>query len=175
MKEEKNGVWRTIRGRRIFIEYGEDLASAMKKSGKFEGEKNTGKSTRAEVVDKIQRHIREYYENDEDLVRDMDAAADPRYDKTPWQKGERLVEGGNFLIANADMNDTLNSWGINPKGKKFSTEKSYSTYKSLMGRELGKRYEKYKNSQNFQRNKTPKERAREIDKMNEKNRKLNNK
>lgn len=168
MKEEKNGVWRTVRGRRIFIEDGEDLASAMEKSGKFEGEKNTGKSTRAEVVDKIQRHIGEYYESDEDLVRDMDAEADPRYDKTPWQKGERLVEDGNFLIANADMNDKLNSWGINPKGKNFSSEKSYSTYKSLMGRELGKRYEKYKNSQSSQRSKTPKERAREIDEKNRK-------
>lgn len=165
MNNEVEGVWRTVRGRRIFIAKGEDLATAMKKSGKFEGEKNTGKSTRAEVVDKIQRHIGEYYENDEDLVRDMDAAADPRYDKTPWQKGERLVEGGSFLIANADMNDTLNSWGINPQGKKFSEEKSYSTYKSLMGRELGKRYEKYKKGQE---SKTPKERARAIEETNKK-------
>lgn len=35
MAEEK-GVWRTIRGRRVFIREGEDLYTAMKNSGKFE-------------------------------------------------------------------------------------------------------------------------------------------
>lgn len=33
--EEKDGVWRTIRGRRVFIAKGESLSSAMQKSGKF--------------------------------------------------------------------------------------------------------------------------------------------
>ena len=32
---EENGVWRTVRGRRVFIRDGEDLESAMKRSGKF--------------------------------------------------------------------------------------------------------------------------------------------
>lgn len=32
---EQKGVWRTVRGRRIFIGEGEDLTTAMKKSGKF--------------------------------------------------------------------------------------------------------------------------------------------
>ena len=32
----ENGVWRTIRGRRVFIKDGEDLSSAMKRSGKFD-------------------------------------------------------------------------------------------------------------------------------------------
>ena len=32
---EENGVWRTVGGRRIFIKKGQDLASAMKESGKF--------------------------------------------------------------------------------------------------------------------------------------------
>ena len=31
----KNGVWRTVGGRRIFIANGEDLKTAMKNSGKF--------------------------------------------------------------------------------------------------------------------------------------------
>ena len=31
----ENGVWRTISGRRIFIEKGQDLETAMRKSGKF--------------------------------------------------------------------------------------------------------------------------------------------
>lgn len=33
------GVWRTVGGRRIFIKDGEDLATAMKKSGKFNSTK----------------------------------------------------------------------------------------------------------------------------------------
>lgn len=33
--DESNGVWRTVGGRRIFIKDGEDLSTAMKKSGKF--------------------------------------------------------------------------------------------------------------------------------------------
>lgn len=32
----KEGVWRTVGGRRIFIANGEDLATAMKNSGKFD-------------------------------------------------------------------------------------------------------------------------------------------
>ena len=35
-----SGVWRTVGGRRIFIKDGEDLATAMKNSGKFK-EKET--------------------------------------------------------------------------------------------------------------------------------------
>ena len=31
----EQGVWRTVGGRRIFIREGQDLASAMKESGKF--------------------------------------------------------------------------------------------------------------------------------------------
>ena len=51
MAEDIGGVWRTVGGRRIFIKDGQDLASAMKESGKFDKvksqiyykDKNTGK------------------------------------------------------------------------------------------------------------------------------------
>ena len=33
---EEGGIWRTIGGRRVFIKDGEDIATAMKNSGKFE-------------------------------------------------------------------------------------------------------------------------------------------
>lgn len=39
-KNDIGGVWRTVGGRRIFIKDGEDLATAMKKSGKFDKNKN---------------------------------------------------------------------------------------------------------------------------------------
>ncbi len=37
--DDSSGIWRTVGGRRIFIKDGEDLASAMKNSGKFESSK----------------------------------------------------------------------------------------------------------------------------------------
>lgn len=48
---EENGVWRTVGGRRIFIKDGQDLASAMKESGKFK--KKSSKEERAEQSVKI--------------------------------------------------------------------------------------------------------------------------
>ena len=40
-KDEIGGVWRTVGGRRIFIKDGEDLYTAMKKSGKFKSSKES--------------------------------------------------------------------------------------------------------------------------------------
>lgn len=42
MAEEK-GVWRTVKGRRVFIREGEDLATAMKNSGKFKNKEDEEK------------------------------------------------------------------------------------------------------------------------------------
>ena len=43
--DDADGVWRTVGGRRIFIKNGQDLASAMKESGKF----NKGKKTNIKI------------------------------------------------------------------------------------------------------------------------------
>ena len=40
---EENGVWRTVGGRRIFIKEGQDLATAMKESGKFKSKEQKSK------------------------------------------------------------------------------------------------------------------------------------
>ena len=45
---EENGVWRTVGGRRIFIKEGQDLASAMKESGKFG---NVQKNNKDKIVE----------------------------------------------------------------------------------------------------------------------------
>lgn len=59
---EENGVWRTIRGRRVFIRDGEDLGSAMKRSGKFGTKfspeetaqlRKQGREAKAREIDKI--------------------------------------------------------------------------------------------------------------------------
>lgn len=48
---EENGVWRTVGGRRIFIKEGQDLASAMKESGKF------SKSSKVQKIEKIKYNL----------------------------------------------------------------------------------------------------------------------
>lgn len=47
--EDIGGVWRTIGGRKVFIKDGQDLASAMKESGKF---KSSAKKTKEESQNK---------------------------------------------------------------------------------------------------------------------------
>ena len=48
-----DGVWRTIGGRRVFIQEGESLSSAMKKSGKFTREqKKAGVQVKESDLDK---------------------------------------------------------------------------------------------------------------------------
>ena len=48
MATDIGGVWRTVGGRRIFIKDGEDLETAMKKSGKF------GKKEEKTIKEKIE-------------------------------------------------------------------------------------------------------------------------
>lgn len=155
MSDDIGGVWRTIGGRRVFIKDGDDLQTAMKKSGKFKNNKNDedeikeqGKSNRKEVSKKLQEHILSYYEDEDNpeeaFVKQMEAMKDNSH-VTPWSWGEELANGGNYLIYTDDMNEFLDKLKINPKGKKFSDEKVFKNYKSLIGRESAKLYEKIKN------------------------------
>ena len=61
---EENGVWRTVGGRRIFIKEGQDLASAMKESGKFKSKniKNSD-NKESERKSKIEKSKFENYNN----------------------------------------------------------------------------------------------------------------
>lgn len=152
----KQGVWRTVGGRRIFIADGEDLQTAMKNSGKFNNNKSKkkednlpkkveikeqGTSNRKEVSENIQAHILEYYDSPEDFIEQMDALS---HLPTNWKRGEYLAEGGSYLIYNGDMSDFLDSLKINPKGKKFDEDKAFQMYKSLIGRESAKLYDRLK-------------------------------
>lgn len=47
--DDIDGVWRTVGGRRIFIKNGQDLATAMKESGKF----NTKQIDSAKRIDEL--------------------------------------------------------------------------------------------------------------------------
>lgn len=67
------GVWRTIGGRRVFIKDGEDLATAMKNSGKFGNKKEEHYNPRKEVsyylnkgeFEKADKIIKDYALDDE--------------------------------------------------------------------------------------------------------------
>lgn len=249
--DEKDGVWRTIGGRRVFIRNGQSLSDAMKESGKFKNSENKyqrlkkqeesfevselkekalatlpkedidshygdlylkktkesetllsnmknkdsgllktfkdqqtgetwydipfanmqddykgksktgndylpkekkittqGKSNRKEVSENIQAHILSYYDNPVDFMEQMDAMD---YLPTRWRMGEEIAKDGSYLVYNGDMSEFLDNLKINPKGKKFSEDKSFNMYTSLVGREserlynrLEKLYEQYK-------------------------------
>ena len=62
MEEEKDGVWRTIGGRRVFIREGEDLATAMKNSGKFEKPRKSYEDWDSEEKKKFRRWYRKHAE-----------------------------------------------------------------------------------------------------------------
>ena len=68
MASETGGVWRTVGGRRIFIKDGQDLASAMKESGKFKTKKQEEKGKKFnDTMDKRQAIIEKLDKETADL------------------------------------------------------------------------------------------------------------
>lgn len=64
----EGGVWRTVGGRRIFIKDGQDLASAMKESGKFNTKTNIKdgiNKTLKEMKDEESQELKNKTKNDE--------------------------------------------------------------------------------------------------------------
>ena len=87
----KQGVWRTVGGRKIFIVNGQDLPTAMKLSGKFEKKDDIKfpenvnekqKRTIKDIVDEIP-HFDFYGDNDNYEIKRLDISADQigDYDK----------------------------------------------------------------------------------------------
>lgn len=79
MANDLGGVWRTIGGRRIFIKDGQDLASAMKESGKFSKKqkeaserlnKNAENGVRSDIKDFLSGR-EDYDGSKEDFIRDL--------------------------------------------------------------------------------------------------------
>lgn len=71
-----DGVWRTVGGRRIFIRTGQDLASAMKESGKF------NKNTRKKEEDQDDKYARAIHEGFGDYNKDYVPVYDNKIDYT---------------------------------------------------------------------------------------------
>lgn len=71
---ENEGVWRTVGGRRIFIRDGQDLASAMRESGKF-------KNVKIKEGNPINEMIQKSGINVGGKLREVDEEAKSRFDK----------------------------------------------------------------------------------------------
>lgn len=63
MTDDIGGVWRTIGGRRVFIKDGDDLETAMKKSGKFKKTKKQNKNDNKKEIEKENRAMDKFLEN----------------------------------------------------------------------------------------------------------------
>ena len=103
------GVWRTVGGRRIFIEDGEDLETAMKKSGKFgkkEEEKNTIEyQTMMKYKDDFVDYIQ--LENNIIIARDKNN----KYSVIDGQKfivdGQPIPKNNKYMQTNSSMLEDL--------------------------------------------------------------------
>lgn len=84
--ENKDGVWRTIRGRRIFIGKGEDLATAMKNSGKFSNQMSRVKKNK-EKYDIIQKA--KNFDKDLKKTNRERYDIDKSHEKDKWEEQEK--------------------------------------------------------------------------------------
>lgn len=88
LSNEIGGVWRTVGGRRIFIKDGQDLATAMKESGKF---------------DKNNDNYKILSEND---IKNLQKSSDECYNKLTPDEKEAMYEY--CMGGYQDVNDYLN-------------------------------------------------------------------
>ena len=80
------GVWRTVGGRRIFIKEGQDLASAMKESGKFSKKENKNIETKAKESKTLEEQIEYVKQDEEKLLKAIDESSNSE------EAGKRICE-----------------------------------------------------------------------------------
>lgn len=93
------------------------------------------------VRKQVQDHIKEYYENIEDLKSELKNLLGMRETPTIYHAGAYMVQGGCFLIYYADVKEFLNGLGINPQNKEYTDEKSWELYKHLIASNCEKLFE----------------------------------
>lgn len=99
-----DGVWRTIKGRRVFIEEGQSLTEAMKKSGKFKIEKKDIKKT----TGNNKKIIQERYEKNKKIFKeewdkgDLTNARARFYKRIGYDKKPKVVSSEEFKKISKD-------------------------------------------------------------------------
>jgi hypothetical protein len=91
------------------------------------------RSNTKEVINKVQEHIKSYYENIEDFKNDMKAVQ--LENMSDYNAIQELVKGGSFLVYYQDVKDFLNELGINPENKEYEDQKSWELYQHLIARD----------------------------------------
>ena len=103
--DDVGGVWRTVGGRRIFIKEGQDLASAMKESGKFsknQVEDNKDYNNLNEELNETDKKVLDYYV--------MDAGA---YDVNYVLRNENVEKTENDKRAIKTLDNAINKSSLN--------------------------------------------------------------
>lgn len=171
MKEEIKGVWRTVRGRRVFIKEGQDLKSAMIDSGKF-------KELRKVNLDKNEELLNEQMKNSSKINQ-----IDREIDKKDFSGGsldedyEDLIKERRVLTSrNADLqkerelkerkyyeNSKYNREGLNITKEQYENIKQNSDVNNLAEKT---RKENFEASKRYRGN-TPEQIKEVVDKWKE--------
>lgn len=87
----------------------------------------TYKSNSKVVQDQCKAHVKEFYEDLNDLEHDLAVVGVPKV----------LVEGGSFLIYYDDQREFLNNLHLNNNsGREFTNTEVFELYKLLIGRAI---------------------------------------
>ena len=103
-KTDLGGVWRTVGGRRIFIKDGEDLATAMKKSGKFKEKEIKNKDNKEEKSiydmndEELEEELKNIDENINDIIQKLIETENENLDKWLEEKN-KLEKNGEYVYA----------------------------------------------------------------------------
>ena len=150
--DEEDGVWRTIGGKRIFIQKGESLSDAMKKSGKFPTQKKkefknneTKEETKVDIEKEYKQRIStartqkeleeadKYYEEKTGINPGNELERKMKQDREEYEYGSSKEKFNDLVDAVNEINKkNINNLEISDKEK----EKLYD--------ENDKKIEKYK-------------------------------
>lgn len=120
---EENGVWRTVGGRRIFIKDGQDLASAMKESGKFSKKQIEDKkdyNNLSAELDKTDKEVLDYYV--------MDAGA---YDVNYVLRNPEAFKTENDKRAIKDLDNAINKSSLNKDVETYRYISNENVFKNM--------------------------------------------
>ena len=152
-KDDIGGVWRTIGGRRVFIKDGQDLASAMKESGKFNNQKQQELKKAKEKMEELERELDEYED-------DPDMNGSPAHDELRWKyedakaKYESLKNNTPLGSYSARMNKWMeeNEYNLYKRAKEKPDSIDPMTENSIDWEALEKKYkEKYEREQDYKK------------------------
>lgn len=97
--DDEDGVWRTIGGRKVFIRNGQNLADAMKESGKFKS---------AKKQEDKQEHKEEIKEQPKDEIKDKKKDKEKEL-KPKKEKKEKETKEDGIPDKSYDIADKINS------------------------------------------------------------------